>query len=862
MNLKLNHKTPKQLKIKNEVPKSKISSLSTLFKKYKSQGTYLVSPKSFSIKKSPISDPYKMKTTNNSKKNLGTLLNKKKSESKFEIRNEDDFGFKSPIVHPNKECPGTAQQIINSPFNKIMSDSSSQGFDTEENIKSLDFDDEVVDDEIKASEINNDYYISQINENTEHIEKDIVHHVQNILTNPFTIDEATKANSERKSDTNLDTLQRQLLICAKKGDKEEFLELMQKIVIDKNGTINYCDEAKWTALHYACDEGCLKIVEILLKANCDVNVKTNTKKTPLHLSASHGYFDISKMLIENGCSINQFDNEKNSPLHLCAIGGYVELIKFLLSKLPQADTKNIYGKTPYDVATNVEIKELLQKYVSKKENKYHHVTIQQANESNVTQLLKGLPDKHGNININIQTNINNNNDRNRVISKKIQIGEKVKVTVNTKIGNEFIPKSTKNKTSGKNKFGLKNSNPINLSNISSELEAMLHRAKTSGFTKKKSMFPKSKDSPKKSDKGNLSTNISISSNKTEENVNITNPLYSQLGLGSIDEEKITPTSFICLGLLGRGSFGEVYLVKKIDTNVLYAMKILSKNRIKSQNLLKYAMAERNVLSLTNHPFIVKLNFAFQTTNKLFLILDYCPNGDLARQLFNEKRFTEERAKFYICEVALALEDLHKRDIIFRDLKPDNVVLDEAGHAKLTDFGLSKEGVYESNCAKSFCGSIAYLAPEMINRTGHGKAVDWYLLGVLFYEMLVGIPPYFTDRKEEIFRNIKDAELQIPSFISPKASDLIKALLEKDPQKRLGGGIEDANEIKSHPYFSDVNWDNVYKKRIPPPKLKNYSKPMAIFSNPKYFQKDEEIMQHYSSESYLNGWSFVINDETY
>ena len=180
------------------------------------------------------------------------------------------------------------------------------------------------------------------------------------------------------------------------------------------------------------------------------------------------------------------------------------------------------------------------------------------------------------------------------------------------------------------------------------------------------------------------------------------------------------------------------------------MKILSKNRIKSQNLLKYAMAERNVLSLTNHPFIVKLNFAFQTTNKLFLILDYCPNGDLARQLFNEKRFTEERAKFYICEVALALQDLHKRDIIFRDLKPDTVVLDEAGHAKLTDFGLSKAGVYEANCAKSFCGSIAYLAPEMINRTGHGKAVDWYLLGVLFYEMLVGIPPYFTDRKEESF----------------------------------------------------------------------------------------------------------------
>ena len=129
-------------------------------------------------------------------------------------------------------------------------------------------------------------------------------------------------------------------------------------------------------------------------------------------------------------------------------------------------------------------------------------------------------------------------------------------------------------------------------------------------------------------------------------------------------------------------------------------------------------------------------------------------------------------------------------------------------------------------------------------------------------MLVGIPPYSTDRKEDIFRNIKDAELNIPSFISSKASDLIKTLLEKEPKKRLGGGVEDANEIKSHPYFSDVNWDDVYHKRICPPKLKNYSKPMEIFSNPKYFQKDDELMQHYSSESYLNGWSFVINDETY
>lgn len=132
---------------------------------------------------------------------------------------------------------------------------------------------------------------------------------------------------------------------------------------------------------------------------------------------------------------------------------------------------------------------------------------------------------------------------------------------------------------------------------------------------------------------------------------------------------------------------------------------------------------------------------------MFLILEYCPGGDLGSVLNKERRFSEDRARMYMTEIILALEDLHKRDIIFRDLKPDNVVLDGDGHAKLTDFGLSKEGVKDNSQAKSFCGSVAYLAPEVLKRSGHGKSVDWYLLGVMFYEMLVGIPPYFSSNKE-------------------------------------------------------------------------------------------------------------------
>ena len=213
-----------------------------------------------------------------------------------------------------------------------------------------------------------------------------------------------------------------------------------------------------------------------------------------------------------------------------------------------------------------------------------------------------------------------------------------------------------------------------------------------------------------------------------------------------EKEQIGPQNFLAHKLLGKGSFGEVYLVEKVGTKTFYAMKVLSKAKITSQNLVKYALTERKVLSSVNHPFIVRLHFAFQSTSKLFLVLDYCAGGDLSEYLRKEKKFTEDRARIYVSEILLALEYLHKKDIIFRDLKPDNVVLDNDGHALLTDFGLSKEGVYDNQGAKSFCGSLAYLAPEMIRRTGHGKSVDWYLLGVLLYEMLVGVPPYYSTNK--------------------------------------------------------------------------------------------------------------------
>ena len=177
------------------------------------------------------------------------------------------------------------------------------------------------------------------------------------------------------------------------------------------------------------------------------------------------------------------------------------------------------------------------------------------------------------------------------------------------------------------------------------------------------------------------------------------------------------------------------------------MKVLSKQKIMGNNYIKYAMTERNVLSYIHHPFIVKLNYSFQTQKKLYLILEYCPGGDLGKLLQRKGKLDESVSKIYIAEIVLAIQYLHKREIIFRDLKPDNIVIDSDGHFKLTDFGLSKEGIYDNISANSFCGSLAYLAPEMLAHNGHGKSVDWYLLGVLLYEMIVGKTPYYSSNKE-------------------------------------------------------------------------------------------------------------------
>ncbi|XP_069478965.1 ribosomal protein S6 kinase alpha-1 isoform X4 [Ambystoma mexicanum] len=283
-------------------------------------------------------------------------------------------------------------------------------------------------------------------------------------------------------------------------------------------------------------------------------------------------------------------------------------------------------------------------------------------------------------------------------------------------------------------------------------------------------------------------------------------------------EKADSSQFELLKVLGQGSFGKVFLVRKItppDNGHLYAMKVLKKATLKVRDRVRTKM-ERDILADVNHPFVVKLHYAFQTEGKLYLILDFLRGGDLFTRLSKEVMFTEEDVKFYLAELALGLDHLHSLGIIYRDLKPENILLDEEGHIKLTDFGLSKEAIDHEKKAYSFCGTVEYMAPEVVNRQGHTHSADWWSYGVLMFEMLTGSLPFQGKDRKETMTLILKAKLGMPQFLSNEAQSLLRALFKRNPNNRLGSSMDCAEEIKRHPFFSTIDWNKLFRRELPPP----------------------------------------------
>ncbi|KAJ1721380.1 hypothetical protein LPJ53_004104 [Coemansia erecta] len=279
--------------------------------------------------------------------------------------------------------------------------------------------------------------------------------------------------------------------------------------------------------------------------------------------------------------------------------------------------------------------------------------------------------------------------------------------------------------------------------------------------------------------------------------------------------KASIDDFSVLRLIGKGGYGKVYLVQHKFSHRYYAMKVLRKASILlKRRQITFTMTERSILSEVQHPFIVKLFYAFQSNSKLYLIMEYVAGGELFTHMANERIFSEDQAVFYAAQLVLALAHLHTLGIVFRDIKPENCLLDRHGHLVLTDFGLSKTALGEDGRTNTFCGTPSYMAPEILDAsTSYEFSVDWWSLGILIYEMLTGSVPFKGKSPAQISKNIAKTKVKYPVYMTPDAKDLIIRLLRKKPDQRLGYGPKGIDMLKKHRFFRKINWDRLEKDHM-------------------------------------------------
>ncbi|CAI4223048.1 unnamed protein product [Auanema sp. JU1783] len=281
-------------------------------------------------------------------------------------------------------------------------------------------------------------------------------------------------------------------------------------------------------------------------------------------------------------------------------------------------------------------------------------------------------------------------------------------------------------------------------------------------------------------------------------------------------DKISMDDFEFLKVLGKGTFGKVILCRERKSSKLYAIKILKKDVIIEREEVAHTLTENRVLQRCKHPFLTLLIYSFQTPFHFCFVMEFANGGELFTHLQKNKTFSESRTRFYGGEIVLALGYLHSLAIVYRDMKLENLLLDKDGHIKIADFGLCKEEIKFGDRTNTFCGTPEYLAPEVLEDNDYGRAVDWWGVGVVMYEMMCGRLPFYSKDHQKLFQLIMAGELRFPSKLSPEAKNLLSGLLVKEPANRLGGGTDDALEICQHPFFNGLDWGRLYRKEIEPP----------------------------------------------
>ncbi|XP_067428674.1 serine/threonine-protein kinase N2-like isoform X1 [Thunnus thynnus] len=298
-----------------------------------------------------------------------------------------------------------------------------------------------------------------------------------------------------------------------------------------------------------------------------------------------------------------------------------------------------------------------------------------------------------------------------------------------------------------------------------------------------------------------------------------------------------------ISVLGRGHFGKVLLAEVRKTGKLYAIKALKKRDIVTRDEVDSLMSEKRIFEMINasrHPFLVNLHGCFQTSDHVCFVMEYLPGGDLMIHIHNNV-FTEAQTRFYSACVLLGLEFLHLNKIIYRDLKLDNLLMDADGFVKITDFGLCKEGMGHGDRTSTFCGTPEFLAPEVLTDDNYTRAVDWWGMGVLIFEMLVGESPFPGEDEEEVFDSIVNDDVQYPGSLPPDAVSIIQKLLKKNPLKRLGAGERDANELKGEKFFETIDWEALLAKKVKPPFLPSIKESVDVSNFDSEFTRLQPVL---------------------
>ncbi len=281
------------------------------------------------------------------------------------------------------------------------------------------------------------------------------------------------------------------------------------------------------------------------------------------------------------------------------------------------------------------------------------------------------------------------------------------------------------------------------------------------------------------------------------------------------EMKLSKKTFVFGDTLGTGTFGRVRLVtysmnKKIQ---YFALKMLKKSEIIRLKQVEHIKSEKAILNRIAHPFVVSLYATFADERCLYMLMEFIIGGELFSQLRKAGRFVNDTARFYAAEITLAFAHLHEKDIVYRDLKPENLLIDKDGHVKITDFGFAK---VVPDRTWTLCGTPEYLAPEIIQSKGHGKGVDWWALGILIYEMLAGYPPFYDENPFGIYQKILAGKIDFPRHFDPYGKELVKKLLTADRTKRFGCLKDGPEDIKQHKWFKGIDWAQCYQRKIKPP----------------------------------------------